>query len=162
MSLKYKFAFSSKSILIAKNRRSKICIILLLYLFLAVGCQNDNFVVLKPMNDTIGVKRIVLNRHKNPKGYVENYYIELEDYSIVKKHFITDLEIIIKDSAYTAQGIEIFWSREKITKDFFFAYSNDTKLIWLDTVDNSLMINILQKYSKNDRLHWVERELVID
>ena len=141
---------------------TKIRILLLLFLFSFSSCKRENFIVLKPMNDTIEIKRVVLNRHKNPKGYVENYYIELDDYTKIKKHFFSEFEIFIGDSVYSAQGIKLAFSRDIITKDFFYAYHNKTKLICIDTVDKAEMINISQRYSKNDRLYWIKKELIID
>jgi hypothetical protein len=142
---------------------AKIHLITILLILSLNSCQkNKNFVVLKPTNDTIKINRIVLNRHKNPKGYVENYYIELEDYSKIKKHFIPEFEIIIDDSVYSAQGIKLAYSREEIVKDFFYAYRNKTKLICLDTVDNVEMINISQRYSETDRLYWINKDIVVD
>jgi len=140
----------------------KIYVLFILLLFTFSSCKKQNFIVLKPMNDTIEIKRLVLNRHKNPKGYVENYYIELNDYSKIKKQFVSEFEIIIEDSIYSAQGITRAFSRDKISKDFFFAYHNNTKLMCLDSVDKTEMINISQRYSKNDKLHWIKKEIIID
>ncbi|MFD2890408.1 hypothetical protein ACFS5J_00050 [Flavobacterium chuncheonense] len=140
----------------------KIHALLILFLFTFSSCKKRNFIVLKPENDTIDIKRFVLNRHKNPNGYVENYYIELDDYTKIKKQFVPEFEIIIEDSIYSAKGVKLHFSRDIISKDFFFAYHNKTKLICLDTIDKKEMINISQRYSKNDRLHWIKKEIILD
>jgi len=139
-----------------------IRLIISFFILSLYSCKNENFVILKPTNDTIKINRIILNRHKNPKGYVENYYIELNDYRKIKNQFISGFDIRIGDSLYSAQGIELMYSRDKITKDFFYAYSNQTKFICLDTIDNAEMINIAQRYSETDRLYWVKKDLIVD
>ena len=126
------------------------------------SCQKDKFIVIKPTNDTIEIKRIVLNRHKNPKGYVENYYLELKDYSKIKKQFVPEIQIFIDDSVYRAQGIKLAFSRDKIIEDFYFTYDNQTKLINLDSVNNTEMFSLGPGKRYFDNMKWVKTELIID
>ncbi|WP_091468823.1 hypothetical protein [Flavobacterium urocaniciphilum] len=137
-------------------------IIIVLAFLTFISCQKDNFIVLKQNNDTIEIKRIVLNRHKNPKGYVENFYLELKDYSKIKKEFISEFQLFINDSVYSAQGIKFAFSRDEIIKDFYFTYDNHTNLINLDTVDNAEMFSIGPGKRNFNNMNWVKTELVID
>ncbi|HEX8015096.1 MAG TPA: hypothetical protein VF465_07670 [Flavobacterium sp.] len=127
-----------------------------------ISCQKDNFIVIKPSNDTIQIKRIVLNRHKNPKGYVENYYLELSDYSKIKNQFVPEFQIFINDSVYSAQGIKLAFSRDKIIKDFFYTYDNHTKLINLNLVDGTEMFSLGPGKKYFDNMKWIKTELIIE
>jgi hypothetical protein len=147
---------------VTKNLMTNFRIIIALGFLSFTSCQKDKFIVLKPSNDTIKIKRIVLNRHKNPKGYVENYYLELNDYSKIKNQFVPEFQISIGDSMYSSQGIELAFSRDKIIKDFFYSYDNHTKLINLDSVDKREMILLGPGKKYFDNMKWVKTELVID
>lgn len=137
-------------------------IILTIGLLSLCSCKKDNFIVIKPNNDTIGIERIVVNRHKNPKGDVENYFIQLNDYSKIKQQFVSEFQIFIGDSIYNAQGIKLAYSTEKITKDFFYTFDNHTKLINLDSVDNVEMILIGPGNRYFDNMKWIKTELISD
>ena len=136
-------------------------IFVLIFLSLT-GCQKNNFIVIKPNNDTIQIKRIILNRHKNPKGYVENYYLELDDYSKLKNQFIPEFQIFINDCVYSAKGIKLAYSRDKIVNDFYYTYDNHTKLIKLDTVDGTEMLSLGPGKRYFDNMKWIKTELVVD
>lgn len=91
-----------------------------------------------------------------------NNLIELEDYSKLNRESIKYFEIIVDDSIYSFQGTKQMWSREKITKDFFFLYYNSSKKICLDTVQGKLMILFGPGQKQYEDINWIKKDTILN
>jgi hypothetical protein len=124
----------------------KIVFLYVLLALLHISCKNEsmeNYVITQPNNDTIKIKNFVLNIHQALNNrYVENVYIELENYNKLDKTIIENMNLVLNDSLFTLEGMIAMYSSVYPTSDFIFFQDNNTFFVSANTLQSRKMFMI--------------------